>query len=171
MRGQRRDRLAGRPAGRRHPLEVGRDEPHPVTGRVEATHAVGARLRGPGRRPSFAGAHGQDPGGRQHRHEVGLVERADPGQEITEVLGHPGGVAAEVCGRTVGRPSALACHPAGKREVVVGDDGRHPVVEAELHHPAVVVKGGPGEVAGLRLDAGPLKGEPVRGESQLREAS
>ena len=82
---------------------------------------------------------------------------------------HPSGVAGEVLRCAPSQPPSLARHPSGQREVVHGHDGRDAEVEAALEQPLVVVQRRPGEVPGLRLDAGPLEREPVGGQPQLGE--
>src|SRR5262249_28892100 len=66
-------------------------------------------------------------------------------------------------------PAAARRHPARRREVVEGDDGRDTVLQARRAHATVVVEMGAREVAVLRLDAAPLQREAVGVEAQARE--
>ena len=101
--------------------------------------------------------------------DVGLVQRARAGDQIAQVGGGALAEAGEaIRGGRLG-PAAARDHPAGRREVVEGDDGLEAVLVARRAHAAVVVERGAREVPVLRLDAAPLEREAIRGESERRE--
>ncbi len=66
-------------------------------------------------------------------------------------------------------PATVGGEPARRGEVVVGDARQQAVFVAGGEHAPVVVERGDGEVAFLRLDAGPLDGEAVGVEPELGE--
>ena len=90
-----------------HLLDVGRHDAHPVARRVVAAHAAKSLLDGLRGGRAIAGPHGQDTGTPHHRHEIGLVQSADPRHQITEVLCHARGVVSEVPRRVLWRSSRL----------------------------------------------------------------
>ena len=151
--GRRLDRLYRQTMRVCHLLEARRHDPHPITGRVVPSDPTVSLLDGFGCGRTVARPHGEDPGAAHHRHQVGLVQRADPRQEVTDVLGHRSGVGGEPFRRVRRPPTASSCHPAGDREVVVGHHRRDALVQAALDHPLVMVECGARVEARLRFDS------------------
>jgi hypothetical protein len=63
-------------------------------------------------------------------------------------------------------PAAALQEPQRGREVVEGHHRCQAVLPARLQHPPVMVQGGHGKLAFLRLDPRPLQGKPVAGEAE-----
>ncbi len=94
-------------------------------------------------------------------HDVRLVDRAGACDEIADVPGRLLAEAAEaIDDRWVG-PATVDGRPPWGREVMEGHRRFETVLEAGRADPPVVVEGGGGELALLRLDAAPLDREPV----------
>ena len=112
--------------------------------------------------------------GREHAEEVTdrrdhvrLVDRAGAAQHRCQFAGGTLAEGGEAIGRPRFGPAARRRDPARRREVVERDDGIEAGGEQRLALAAVVVDGGGRPLALLGLDAAPLEGEPVVGQSEI----
>ena len=99
----------------------------------------------------------------EHRlggHQVGLVDRRDVLGVPERRRGELGEAGDPVAGLRAG-PAAVVHQPARHREVDERDDRGEAALAAAVDDPPVVVEGGAGELALLRLDPAPLEAEPV----------
>src|SRR5207247_3158407 len=102
-------------------------------------------------------------------HDVGLVQRAGAAHHVAQVGRGARREAGEAVGGLRVGPAAAGGEPAGRREVVEGDDRLEAVLAAGRAHAPVVVERRAGELPVLGLDAAPLEREAVGVETQPGE--
>ena len=154
--------------GRGHLLDVGGDDPHAVTRRVEAPDAGLFRLGGArvavGRSPAPMAS---TPVLRIIAMRFGSFSVQTHDRRSPTCSRDAGGVVGEACRRVRRAPAAPTGHPARDGEVVVRHHRRDALLQAALDHPFVVVERGARIEARLGLDARPLEGEAVGVQPEL----
>ena len=103
----------------------------------------------------------------QERPQVGLVDRAGERHEIAEVPHRALAEAGEALRRPRLLPASGGRDPAGRGEMVKGEDRREAVLVAGGEHAPVVLERRARELALLGLDARPLEREAVRVQPEI----